>query len=490
MITWMQTHKKWLIITIWIATIAFIGAGFVGWGAYSYGKKEDTVAKVKDTTISVKDIQTIYNNLYNQLNQAMGGRLDEATAKQFGLQKAAFEQALTRAILIQFAKDNGIYITKYELAKSIETTPMFQENGRFSKKLYERFLAQFNLTPKDYENNIKKDLMINKLLSALSTPAHRVTIDTLASAIFMQDKVSAKILYAPKIEVNEEEIKSFWQKHKNNYKSQTSYNIGYYYVPLNAKVTTAELHNYYDEHKQNYTDKDGKILPFEKAKNKVKIDLEASKTKRDAIITMKKLKRDEIKFNIAKNVDIINNYISSDLMQKLITTKFLKPVLTKKGWLIAKLIKVNKPQVLSYEKAKELAKTDLIAQKTKEALIKLAKNKLKNFKGKDLGFIGREDIQKVADKLNLSIDNAGLFTQTLFSSKVPVGYVLLPINNPTKVVVFKITAQKLLNEKKYSKYKNNVKASANKLKQNSLEQNLIQNLMKLYESNIKMYMKI
>jgi len=42
MITWMQTHKKWLIITIWIATIAFVGAGFVGWGAYSYGKKEDT----------------------------------------------------------------------------------------------------------------------------------------------------------------------------------------------------------------------------------------------------------------------------------------------------------------------------------------------------------------------------------------------------------------------------------------------------------------
>ena len=486
MITWMQTHKKWLIITIWIATIAFVGAGFVGWGAYSYGKKEDTVAKIKDTTISVKDIQTIYNNLYNQLNQAMGGRLDEATAKQFGLQKAAFQQALTRAILIQFAKDNGIYITKEELAKSIISTPMFQENAKFSKKLYKRFLAQFNLTPKDYENNIRKDLMINKLLSAISTPAHKVTIDTLASAIFMQDKVSAKILYAPKIEVNEEEIKSFWQKHKNNYKSQTSYNIGYYYVPLNAKVTTAELHNYYDEHKQNYTDKDGKILPFEKAKNKVKRDLEASKTKRDAIITMKKLKRDEIKFNIAKNVDIINNYISSDLMQKLITTKFLKPVLTQKGWLIAKLIKVNKPQVLSYEKAKELAKTDLIAQKTKEALIQLAKNKLKNFKGKDLGFVGREDIQKISTKLNLSIDEAGIFTQTLFSSQVPIGYVLLN----KKVALFKITAQKLLNEKKYKKYKNNVKISANKLKQNSLEQNLIKKLMKLYASDIKMYMKI
>ena len=33
MITWMQRHKRWLVITIWISTIAFVGAGFVGWGS-------------------------------------------------------------------------------------------------------------------------------------------------------------------------------------------------------------------------------------------------------------------------------------------------------------------------------------------------------------------------------------------------------------------------------------------------------------------------
>ena len=29
MIAWMQKHNKYLVVTIWIATIAFIGAGFV-----------------------------------------------------------------------------------------------------------------------------------------------------------------------------------------------------------------------------------------------------------------------------------------------------------------------------------------------------------------------------------------------------------------------------------------------------------------------------
>jgi hypothetical protein len=62
MIEWMQRHKKWLVITIWISTIAFIGAGFVGWGAYDFGKTEGTVIYIHNTlrysaTSSIKNLQ-------------------------------------------------------------------------------------------------------------------------------------------------------------------------------------------------------------------------------------------------------------------------------------------------------------------------------------------------------------------------------------------------------------------------------------------------
>jgi len=51
MITWMQKKKKYLIVTIWVSTIAFIGAGFVGWGAYDYGSKASSIAKVGDVDV-------------------------------------------------------------------------------------------------------------------------------------------------------------------------------------------------------------------------------------------------------------------------------------------------------------------------------------------------------------------------------------------------------------------------------------------------------
>ena len=55
MITWLQRHKRWLVITIWISTIAFVGAGFVGWGSYDYGKQGAVVAVVGDREVSVEE---------------------------------------------------------------------------------------------------------------------------------------------------------------------------------------------------------------------------------------------------------------------------------------------------------------------------------------------------------------------------------------------------------------------------------------------------
>ncbi|MDC0933875.1 SurA N-terminal domain-containing protein, partial [Arcobacteraceae bacterium] len=72
MIEWMQKHKKWLIVTIWISTIAFVGAGFVGWGSYDYEKSTSTVAIVGEKEVPLKDLQNEYSSLYSQYQQMLG----------------------------------------------------------------------------------------------------------------------------------------------------------------------------------------------------------------------------------------------------------------------------------------------------------------------------------------------------------------------------------------------------------------------------------
>ena len=70
MITWMQKHKKYLVVTIWVSTIAFVGAGFVGWGAYDFNKSRATsIAKVGDIDISYHRFEQTYAKLFNYYSQ-------------------------------------------------------------------------------------------------------------------------------------------------------------------------------------------------------------------------------------------------------------------------------------------------------------------------------------------------------------------------------------------------------------------------------------
>ena len=162
MITWMQRHKKYLIITIWISTIAFVGAGFVGWGQYSYGDKAGAVAKVGQEEISMGELQQAYSTLYNQYNQMFQGNFDEERAKSFGLEKQALSQLINQALLLNLAKSYDLQVSDKEVLELIKTKEYFFDKGVFDKEVYKQVLSRNNLTMKEYEEDVRKQLLLQK----------------------------------------------------------------------------------------------------------------------------------------------------------------------------------------------------------------------------------------------------------------------------------------------------------------------------------------
>ena len=49
----MQKHKKYLMAVIWISALSFVGAGFVGWGSFSFSSTSNAVAVVGDRHIAL-----------------------------------------------------------------------------------------------------------------------------------------------------------------------------------------------------------------------------------------------------------------------------------------------------------------------------------------------------------------------------------------------------------------------------------------------------
>jgi len=190
MISWMQKHNKYLVWTIWIATIAFIGAGFVGWGSYNLGSKAGNVAKVGDIEIKQSKLNSAYSNLYGQYNQMMQGKLDEKKAKEMGLIKQAFATLATQAKLLNFAKDSGIITSDEEVAETLEKIPAFQKNGVFNKDIYQAYLSHQRLKAKVFEASLREEITINKTLALLKVDALPLETETVSAVLFLPSQVT------------------------------------------------------------------------------------------------------------------------------------------------------------------------------------------------------------------------------------------------------------------------------------------------------------
>jgi len=479
MIEWMQTHRKWLVITIWIATIAFIGAGFVGWGQFNLSSKSSTVATINSNTeVSVQDVQQIYNNLFNNLNQKLGGKLDDATAEKLGLKKEAFQMAIQQGILRAYAKNLGLYVTDEDIAKTILNTFKTKQN-------YEKYLQMNGLRAKEFENGLKKQIIVQKLIQTIHLNPTKTELLTLGSALYNADNLSLKIINKNevKIDMSQNEIKAFWEKNKNKYQTPVKYKIAIVKTPIEGIVTEDELKEYYNNNKNDFKNANGEIIPFKKAKEKVKTALLAQKSKRDAILAYKKLKSGAKNYQLY-TLNANNELIPTQKMQQLINTGYLKPFVNNNEYISALLIEEIKPKPMDYKQAKPFVVEDLLNIKTKDALIKTAQNSLKNFKGQNIGFVTKYDANKIK---SLNPQEATEFLFGLFSYNKPKGFALIPSQNPDKAVVYNITEQKLLDKIKYEKNKQQLRILADNLINAEALQDLINELMQKY--HIKSYVK-
>jgi peptidyl-prolyl cis-trans isomerase D len=448
MITWMQRHRKYLVITIWISTIAFIGAGFVGWGQYSYGDKAGAVAKVGDVSITSRELQQTYSRLYNQYNRIFQGNFDEAQAKSFGLDKQALRQLIEQALILNLANSYNLRITEAELLETIGSQQIFYKNGKFDKETYQKALNQNNLTMQDYENDVRKALLIQKTLGLFAPKTLPLEKESLETARNIADKISYKILSSDMISIDtsDEALKTYWETRQQNYMTPTSYELEVVkQTPVSAEADDAAAREYYESHKTDFANSEGMILPFEEAKADVIAALDDRATNKASLRTYIAFKKGELDpaFKVERlTIDEKSNPFGAELFAEVtalnIEKPYLKPRKVAGEYLIIKLAKTNPSVPKSFEAAKADVLSAYKDEQQAAELRKLAENSLATFSGKTTLYLTREE----SGKINwLKKDEAQIFLDGLFQNEKKRGYVQV---SDGKIVLFNILEQKLL----------------------------------------------
>ncbi len=484
MITWMQRHKKYLVITIWVATIAFIGAGFVGWGAYDMNTDRATsVAKVGHRSISVSEFQQAYANTYNYYNQQLAGQLTKEDADKMGLEKIVMQNIINETLLLNLADDLGFSVLKTDIKKTLINNKNFQVNGVFNKNRYYSILKNEGISAKEYENGLKKELLLNKLQDILKLPPSKREIEVFTSSLFMQDKLTvATISVNPAdIKIDENDLKKFWGAKKTSYQTRKKYELETLKVGLSKEwVKDDVLKKFWEKKRYNYKDKDGKILPFEKAKSSVVLDYKLKKSKKRALETYLKLKKGEI--TATKKMTIYEGSKNFPVIKLRTANKgqVLKPIPQENGYLIVKLTDVVMPRTMTFEEAKPIVLEEYKKHALVLALEKKAKARLDIFNGEDLGFVSRDSVRKIE---GLDDAESSEFINFIFDQATLKGFKIFG----NRVAMYRILEQKLLNNDKFKLYKSIITQSIKTNKQNELNKNLLVTLRKVYD--IEQYYK-
>ncbi len=480
MIAWMQKHNKYLVITIWIATIAFIGAGFVGWGSYQYGKKSTAIAEVGDITISQDKFDFTYRNLYRRYNEIFQGQFDDKKAKEMQLPQMVFAQLASQALLLNLANEYGIRVSDSELAHYIATLPSFQNNSRFNKQIYQTFLENSGISAKSFEKILKDDLILEKLMRFIDKPSVKFEKEVVASAISIEDKISYTILTPSdiKIDLDEKDIKAYWSSHKSKYMTKKRYKLSILWTNLDdIEVDEKDLKDFYHRNSYNYIDSEGKELPLEKVKKEVERDYKIKKGKKKALKEYIAFKKRKIDINTTQEIDLNDPKLPKQLWKAIIQSDkgtIIKPKVVGNKYATIKIVDTIEPREMNFDEAKNIVFEDYKKIASKRALDKKALEYLESNKSLN----NSTEYISISNPIVLkgfTKEESLQFFKKLFTSNKQIGMIALQ----NKRIIYRVSGQRIGNIQ--NKMVDGVTSITDKIKSSDLNDNLIKELSKRYK---------
>ena len=488
MIGWMQKNNKLLVPTMWIAAIAFIGAGAVNWGSVKLGSSANSVAKVGDIDIPNYKFNFNYNILYRKYQNRLGNKFDRNKANKLGLGRIVLNNLINEGLLLNFAKDEGIIVTDKEVGDEIAKSGRFNNpDGTFNKQAYEAFVRNMGMKIKDFEKIVKDELTIRKLVKLIDIKPLPFEKEAISSAFNVSDKIKYSVINSKDINVtlNEDDIKKFWEKNKDKYLTKTKYNLELLWTKGNdVNITDSEIKKYYLENNFNYADANGKIKELKDVRDQVINDLKLSKIKKSALIERSKFKKGKIKANESVVLTLGDKKFNDDIWKSIKEAKegeYLKPKALKDSFVTIHIKSIQKPKIMSYEEAKEYAKADLEKTIKSNKLEELANNMLDKNSSLELESKDYISSYKFTVLPKLTPQDSIKVRRSIFSNLKSSG----KVNIDGGVVVYKIIDQKI------SENNNTISdKELSAIKSNELTSNLITNLkskygVELYRKDIK-----
>ncbi len=241
----------------WII-VGLICIPFALWGINSYfgGGGDNSVAEVDGVKIAPQQVQNAYQQQRDRLAQMFGGKLPENLFSEETMKQQVLQQLIEKEVVISAAANSGMRIGDQQLAQTITGINAFFEDGKFSAEQYERVLARQGMSPRLFEQRVRRDLIAEQFSSTVAASAFTLPseVDAQLQLQLQQRDIGYMVLpvsdFEKGVEVSADELRSYYDSNSARYMQPEQVKVDY--LELSAETMAAGIKLSDDELRQRY----------------------------------------------------------------------------------------------------------------------------------------------------------------------------------------------------------------------------------------------
>ena len=176
------SEKHPWIIKIIMTVIAVTFVIGMGWFGYEQSQQPNAIASVGPYSVSLEEYRRAYTRTYRFYKE----QLKQEEVDEEKLKKVVIGGLVDNKIWLLTADDLNIGVSPESLRKEIMEKKDFQQDGKFDPAYYHRLLASNRLSPKEYEQQITKDVQARQAQMVVQdvatlTPTENQEVEDLVS---------------------------------------------------------------------------------------------------------------------------------------------------------------------------------------------------------------------------------------------------------------------------------------------------------------------
>lgn len=250
----MRKHAKSWLIKAMIAVLALV---FIFYFGYSFTSKTAVKAAIVNGEV-IKRIEydKEYRSLVERFQNEYKGVWNDKLIETLDLKNMALNKLIEQKLISQEAKRIGLDVTQQEIQKQILSYPAFLVNGHFDVGRYQSLLNRFGMEPEDFEEDIARNLLRQKLGQFLMTFLPVSDQEILDRYNYLNREVKIAYVqfrpdkYKDGLKPDQPGLEAYFNQHKEDYRLPESIKIAY--ITIDPKTFQDQVHISRDQIRDYY----------------------------------------------------------------------------------------------------------------------------------------------------------------------------------------------------------------------------------------------